>query len=134
MMNVILMGLIKRANTTAADVLPTINVDRWDNVTNALGINQSNTTTIDPNYGTALWNMMGAYVDAIGPLAWVILFAIPFIMMWITHSDMVPAGILGIILGIYVAGFIGGAYLWLGVVFMVISGVTVLWSLYQKRG
>ena len=135
-MNPFLIGLAHRANTTAADVVATLNTTRYDAIMNNVGLNTSNVTSSEgPNWGSALWNIAGVYIDPIGMAPFfLIVFALPFIMMWIVHADMVPAGIIGLLLGVYIFGFIGSSYAYLGILFMVISGATIIWSLWQKRG
>jgi hypothetical protein len=127
------MTLAHRVNTTAADVIANISAIRWDNLTEQWG-GMSNSTTEGPNWGTALWNIVLMYPDSVGPIAWVILFSIPFLMMWITHADIVPAALVGLFFGIYVFAYIGDQYYFVGVLLIALAISSILYSLYQKRG
>lgn len=128
-----MIGLVHRVNTTAADVIENISVVRYENITNALGLNSTNVSA-EPNIGSALWHTGGVYSDALGIVAWVILFSIPFIGMWVAQKDMVPAGIVGIFIGLYVFAYIGNEYLFFGMAMIAIAITSIVWSLYQKRG
>jgi len=54
--------------------------------------------------------------------------------MWITHADMVPASIVGIFFGVYIAFYVSGSFMGVGGLFIVIGTATILWSMSQKRG
>ena len=124
---------IHRLNTSSVDVIPTINTLRFTNITGGFG-GEMNNTNLSPNWGAIVQNVAYVYPDAMGQIAWVLLFAIPFLMMWIGHADMVVPGIAGIFLGLFVYGFIGSDYAGVAGAFVMISIVSILWSLLQKRG
>ena len=129
----VLIALPHRVNTTAADQIGNISAIRWNDLVNIFG-GTSNTTTGPPNWGMGLWYLMLQYPDALGPIAYVILFSMPFVMMWITHADVVPAAIVGIFLGLYVAYFVSGVYFMVGMIFVAVALTTVIWSLALRRG
>jgi hypothetical protein len=128
-----LIGLAHRINTTAADVIPNISVGRYDNITADLGFNQSN-VSVDPNWGSALWNTISVYPDVMGITAWVVLFSTPFVMLWIAQKDIVPAAILGIVAGVYIFAFIGSEYRFFGIAVIMLALASIVWSIWQKRG
>lgn len=129
----LLLGLPHRINTTPANRISNISAIRWDELINQFG-GYDNETVSGPNWGQGLWSLMIQYPDAVGPIAYVIMFSMPFVMMWITHADMVPAAIVGVFFGLYVAFFVGDAYFWVGIVLIALAITTVLWSLAQRRG
>lgn len=129
----LIVGLPHRVNTTSANQISNISAVRWDELINQFG-GYGNTTTGAPNWGAGLWSLMMMYPDAIGPIAYVVMFSLPFVMMWITHADMVPAGIVGIFFGLYITFFVGDVYFWVGIALMALAITTVLWSLSQRRG
>lgn len=128
-----IIALPHRVNTTSSDQIGNISPVRWDELINQFG-GYGNTTSGPPNWGQALFSLMMQYPDAVGPIAYVIVFGMPFIMMWITHADMVPAGIVGVFFGVYIAFFINDAYFWVGIALIALAMSTVLWSLYLRRG
>lgn len=127
------MTLAHRVNTTAADVIQNISAIRFSNLTDQWG-GYNNTTTDGPNWGQSLWHIVSVYPDVVGPIAWVILFSIPFLMMWITHADIVPTALVGIFFGVYIFAYIGNEYYFVGLAFIAVAIASILWSLYQKRG
>jgi hypothetical protein len=128
-----LIGLPNRIPAGPGNTISNISAIRWDELINQFG-GYDNETVSGPNWGQGLWSLMMQYPDYVGPIAYVILFAMPFVMMWITHADMVPAAIVGVFFGLYVAFFVGDAYFWVGIVLIALAITTVGWSLYQRRG
>lgn len=126
------MPLIHRANTTAADMISNISASRFTNITNEWG-GYANDTVSAPNWGTALYQIVSVYPDFLGQIAWLIIFLIPFAMMWVGHADVVPAATIAIFFGLYVVAYIGNQYFWMGIVMMMVGLATVLWSLYNRR-
>lgn len=129
----LIMGWASRAMANPAETVPTLNVDRLTNITNSWGGNATNVSVV-PDFGTLISTVVGIYPEHVGVLAWVVLFALPFIMMWITNSDMVPAGVIGIFFGAYIFGFVGSQFAYVGIVFIVIAISSIVWSMWQKRG
>lgn len=127
------MTLVPRVTANATDVIANISPSRWDQFVGLWG-GYSNTTTEVMDPGSFLLVVSSQYPDIVGPIAYLILFAIPFIMMWIAHADMVPAAIIGIFFGLYISFYIGGSYFNVGLLFIGIAFTSVIWSLAQKRG
>lgn len=127
------MTLVHRANTTAANVIQNISALRWDNLTAQWG-GFSNTTTGAPNWGTVIWQVVSVYPDYVGPIAFLLLFGLPFIMMWIAHADMVPAAIVGFFFALYIFAYIGNQYAFAAIGCMMIAATSIIWSIWQKRG
>jgi hypothetical protein len=105
---------------------------RFSNFTNTFGGNNPNFTSI-PDIGTALWTIVNVYPDFLGQVAWFILFAIPFLMMWLSHADMVPAAAIALVLGIYIVGFVGDQYFGVGMALCILAGSSIVWSLWLRR-
>jgi hypothetical protein len=81
-----------------------------------------------------IFQVVNVYPDFLGQVGWLLLFGIPFIMMWIAHADMTAAAVVGFIIGVYVVGFLGSQYMGLGIAMMCIAVAAEIWSLLQKRG
>lgn len=128
-----ILAYTARIKANISTTIPTIAVDRFTNITDSWGGYNATNTSI-PNFGSAIYSIVSVYPDAIGQLVWVILFALPFLMMWITNADMVPAGVIGIFFGVYIFAFIGSQYGYVAVAFIIISVASIAWSMWQKRG
>ena len=128
-----LIDLIHRANTSSTDVISNISILRYTNITDAMGL-EANNTVNSPNWGLTLFHLLNVYPDYLGQIAYVIIFSIPFVMMWIAHADMTGPAIVGFFLGIYVFAFVGSQYQFAGIGFLAISTAALIWSLWQKRG
>ena len=126
------MPLIHRANTTSADMISNISATRFNEVTTQFG-GYANDTVTGPNWGTALFSIVNVYPDFLGQIAWLIIFLIPFAMMWVGHADVVPAATIAVFFGLYVVAYIGNQYFWIGILMMMVGLSTVLWSLYNRR-
>lgn len=121
-----------RAMANASYNISNISSDRASSFINTFGANNANFTSV-PDWGTALWQIVNVYPDFVGPIAWFVLFAIPFMMMWMGHADLVPAGALGFFMGIYITGFVGGAYFGIGILLCMVSFASIVWSLWLRR-
>lgn len=121
-----------RTMANASHVIPNISTVRFDNITGAWGGWADNQTGA-PDWGLMLWNIASVYPDAVGPIAWVILFSAPFIMMWLAHADMVPAAILGIFFGLYVFAFIPDNYSYVAIAMIMLAATVILLQVWQKR-
>jgi hypothetical protein len=75
----------------------------------------------------------GAYTAPLGPLAYVIIFAIPFLMMWITQRDMTLPGIVGALLGLFIIIRLPAEFHLVATTFIAISIVAVVYSLVKER-
>lgn len=131
-----LISTMYRATANSSDLIPNISTVRLENITKAWGGNDANFTGA-PDWGLMLWNVVNVYPDAVGPIAWFILFSIPFIMMWLSYADMVPAAIVGIFFGIYVFTYVAAGsttVMTIGIAMMVLAMVSMIWSMWQKRG
>jgi hypothetical protein len=83
------------------------------------------------NWTNIIYNSVMIYPDMIGVLAFVLLSAMPFGMMWIAHGNMKMAGIIGLFTGLFLfrylpAGFQAGA-----IMCIVISAVATVWGLMK---
>ena len=91
-----------------------------------------NTTVDAPNFGMLIWNSLMVYQDSIGQVAWVIMFSLPFLMMWIVQSDMTLAAIVGMLFSLYVFLKLPQEYIVFSVGAFCICIAALLWSLYKR--
>lgn len=124
---------IHRLNTTSADVISNISVLRYTNLTEQWG-GAANDTISAPNWGQMVFHIINIYPDMMGQIAWVILFSIPFVMMWLTHDSILSASTTGIFLGIFVYFFIGSQFQFYAIGLSCLSLAVLIWSIMQKRG
>jgi len=125
------MTLAARVTANASNVIGNISALRFENFTEQWG-GYSNTTTGPPNWGMIVQSVVQVYPDFLGQVAWLGLFMIPFMMMWVAFSDIIPVAIVGIFFGLYVFAYVGSQYQALAVLFIGLSVAGVLWGLWQK--
>ena len=117
-----------RPNTTTT--LTPVPTSRLQIITDLWG--GYNTTTESPNWGMLIYNAGMVYQDAIGQIAWVILFALPFLMMWIVQADMTLPSLVGMLFSLYVFLKLPTQYIMLSVGMFAISIAALIWSLYRR--
>ena len=93
-----------------------------------------NTTTESPNFGLLIYNSILPYSDSMGQIAWVILFAIPFVMMWIAGADMTLAAIVGMLFSLYIFLKLPQQYIVFAVGALAICISALIFSLYKRIG
>jgi hypothetical protein len=125
------MTLAARVTSNASDVIGNISALRFENFTEQWG-GASNTTTGPPNWGMIIQSVVQVYPDFMGQMAFLILFIIPFMMMWVAFSDIIPPAIVGIFFGLYVFAYVGSQYQGLGIIFIALSIGALIWGLWQK--
>jgi hypothetical protein len=121
-------SIILPTSTVTISPIPT---NRLNSFLQTLG-NASSTPVVDPNFGMMLFNLASVYVDSLGQIAWVIMFAIPFIMMFIAGSDMRLPSIVGIMASLYVFLHLPQQYIVFGVACFMICLSALLYSLYRR--
>jgi hypothetical protein len=89
-------------------------------------------TTSSPNWGLLIYNGIMVYQDSLGQIVWVIIFAIPFIMMFIAQADMTMAAIVGMIFSLYIFAKLPAPYITFVVGCFCVSIAALLWSLYKR--
>jgi hypothetical protein len=124
-------GLIAGSRVMANETIATVATPHFANVS-AYFINSTNNETMEaPNYGMWFWNALQVYQDFLGPIAYLLIFILPFAMIWIAHGDTRLLCILGLITGPFVFFFVGGAWAAAAVIIMVISVVSLIWRLMR---
>jgi hypothetical protein len=122
------MIIIGAARVMANTTLATINNTRFGNVT-TLFFNGSNQTSSPPAWAPAIQTLIGVYPDFLGPIAYLLLFLIPFGMIWMAHGNMKLLGILGIITSIFVAAYLPSNFFAAAVICMVVSVAGFIWGM-----
>lgn len=105
---------------------------RYDNVTTMLFNGSSNVSTSSPNWTGAVTQSIGIYPDFIGPMAYLLIFLIPFGMMWMSHGNMKIIGILGIITSAFVFAYLPSNFVAAAVLCMAVSCVGFIWGLFKQ--
>lgn len=130
-MSILARILIAAPRDMAAVPLETIPIPRWGNVTEGLigGYNQTNQT---PDWAPAVTGIMSVYPDFLGPLALVIIFSIPFFMMWLSNGNMKLIGFVGLLVGGFVFFYLPSNYALAAIIFIIISAAGLLWGLFKQ--
>ena len=115
----------------AVTPLATVPIERLNNITEALfgGWNETNQT---PNWEPVITNSVAVYTDFLGPVAFLLIFLIPFGMMWLAHGNMKLLSILGIIVGLFVNAYLPANYAAAAIICIVVAAATLVWSLFKQ--
>lgn len=123
-------ALTNTSRPIAYQTFATYNMTRYEAFIGTFG---GNTTTEQPvNFGMMIYNLIGVYPDAIGQIAYVIIFAIPFVMMYIVQADLTLPALIGIAWSMYVFLKVPEQYMVFGIGCFAISTSALLWSLYKR--
>lgn len=128
-------GNFTRPTVDPSETIATVSTSAYNSIINSIGGNTSpaNATAAKPNWTQFLTATINPYVTQMGYLAYVIIFAIPFLLMWLMHGDMVPAAVAGIIVGGFGLTFLPSEYHLLAGVFVALAVVAVVYSLLKER-
>ena len=115
------------ANTTIAPIL----IPRFPAIINdTFGGNVSVNVT-RPNWTSAIINTIMVYPDAMGFIAYVIMWLIPFAMMFISQGNARMAAVVGCLTIAFAGFFIGGIYYTIGTVLILLTLVGVVVGLFR---
>lgn len=118
----------------ASATIPTLSTDLKDDLIDSLGgedVTAAGEDTID--WPALVGTTAGAYTGTLGPLALLLIFAIPFTMMWITQRDMTLPGLAGALLGLFIIVRLPSDFHLVAVAFICISIMAVIYSLVKER-
>ena len=118
----------------ATEPIDNVSTSLVDDLINSLG----GETVPEPGNDTINWTglistIAGAYTSVLGPLAYTLIFSIPFLMMWITQRDMTLPGLVGALFGLFIIVRLPAEFHLVAVTFIAISIVAVVYSLVKER-
>ena len=118
----------------ATEPIDNVSTSLVDDLINSLG----GETVPEPGNDTINWTGListigGAYTSVLGPLAYTLIFSIPFLMMWITQRDMTLPGLVGALFGLFIIVRLPAEFHLVAVTFIAISIVAVVYSLVKER-
>ena len=118
----------------ANESIDNVSTSLVDDLINSLG----GETIPEPDEDTINWTglistIAGAYTSVLGPLAYTLIFSIPFLMMWITQRDMTLPGLVGALFGLFIIVRLPAEFHLVAVTFIAISIVAVVYSLVKER-
>ena len=118
----------------ATEPIDNVSTSLVDDLINSLG----GETVPEPGEDTINWTGListigGAYTSILGPLAYTLIFSIPFLMMWITQRDMTLPGLVGALFGLFIIVRLPAEFHLVAVTFIAISIVAVVYSLVKER-
>ena len=123
--------IVATARIMANTTISTLATPHFANVSKYF-INGTNETSGPPDYGMWFTNAIQIYPDLVGPIAYLLIFLIPYAMLWISNGDLRLITVLGLITGLYVFLFIGGTWAAFAVLAMLISVIGTAWRLYRS--
>lgn len=126
--------ILATAREMAVSTIATIPQSRYTNVTTLLfngSANQTSPATV-PNWSSAIVNLVSIYPDFLGPIAYLLIFLIPFGMMWMAHGNMKLLGILGFITGVFVFAFLPANFTAAAILCMGVSLAGAIWGVFKQ--
>lgn len=120
--------LIAAPRIMANDTIATIATPHFSNVS-AYFINGTNETSAPPDYGMWFTNAIMLYPDFIGPIAYLLIFFIPFGMIFMSHGDIRIISVLGLMTAPFIIYYLSGPIV--AAAFLVIFGALIglVWRL-----
>lgn len=122
--------IINLARVMANTTIQTIATQHFQNVS-AYFINGTNETSAPPDYGMWVQNAIWIYPDMVGPIAYLLIFFIPFGMIFMSHGDIRLIGVLGLITGPFVILYLAGPYVAIAVLVMLAAFVGIVWRMMR---
>lgn len=127
---------IARVNTTTTlTMIPTARYEEWINI---FGGDEPVTAepVPTPNWTGWITVSLGVYTDAFSPVGWVavlLLYAIPFVMLWLMQGNATLPLVLGTMAGVYIIPRLPAQYQPIAIGFIAISALAIFYSLFKER-
>ena len=122
---------------TAVTTIATIPPEPYDRMMDIFGGNETdvtnNTDTYLPDMLQFLKIVEVSYTDILGMVALVIIFATPFLLMWIIGESTTLPAVIGIILGGFVLYRLPESYHLLAIGFIILGVAAVIYRLMKER-
>lgn len=114
----------------ATETIATIATPHFANVSSYF-INGTNESYGPPSFKD--WGVEGVnvYVDIMGPIAYLLIFFIPFGMIWMAHGDTRLLSILGLITGAFVLAYLPSTWAAAAGIVIVAAIVSLIWRLMR---
>jgi PKD repeat protein len=124
-------GYSPHMRSMAVETIATIPTERYNAIMGILAFT-GNETTDTPNFSALPPEIIGTYTDYMGPIALLIVFLIPFGMIWMSHGNMKLLSILGFITCLFVFWYLPANYAYAAWICMGISCVGFMWGLWKQ--
>lgn len=123
------------ARVMATTAFTPVSTEAYNRLYESIGGNTSPESEAESliNWTEFLGATLSPYTLLIGNLAMVIIFSIPFILMWLMQSNMTPAAVAGLIIGVFLLAFLPAEYSLLAGILVVFALVAVVYSLFKER-
>jgi hypothetical protein len=132
----VIAGNWTRPNASNLTAIPTIDESYTDTLMGEFTTNSSNvtnTTQILPNLPGLGYLAMSAYTDILGNVAAGIIFAIPFLMMWIMGNSVTLPSVIGIMEGGFILYRLPEQFHLVAVGFIALSVIAIIYSLLKEK-
>jgi hypothetical protein len=123
-----IIGVAREMASTTIEPIP---IPRFANLTVQLFGGNSSTYNGTPQWSEAIKNMVSVYPDFLGPSAFLIIFLIPFGMIYMSHGNMKLLGILGFLVGLFVLMYLPSNYVAAALFCVIISIVGFIYGLLR---
>lgn len=100
-----------------------------------LALNETyvNETASERDFGGLVSELFSIYSDVLGPIALLIVFAMPFAALWIMQKDMLIPGGIGLMFSSFILVKLPADFQAVAVLMMALSVTGVLYAMYTRR-
>lgn len=88
----------------------------------------------NPNFETFLGAIATPHTDLYGNLFYVILYGLPFVFIWLFQGSAKIPAVLGVILGPLFLSYFNPDYVPLSILFVILTFVGIIYTVYKERG
>lgn len=110
-------------NTTSKDIMDFLGLDTP----------YENATASKKDYGGLISGLFSVYSDVLGPIALLIVFAMPFAALWIMQRDMLIPGGIGLMFSSFILIKLPADFQAVAVLMMAVSVAGVIYAMYTRR-
>lgn len=100
-----------------------------------LALNETyvNETASERDFGGLVSELFSIYSDVLGPIALLIVFAMPFAALWIMQKDMLIPGGIGLMFSSFILVKLPADFQAVAVLMMALSVTGVIYAMYTRR-
>lgn len=113
----------------ASDQAPSLSEGAYDELHDSIEANGSGFGFV--NFTKS---MVTSYTNVMGNMFFLIIFALPYLMMWLRQQNIIIPAVTGIIMGTLMIQYLPSSYQFIAVSFIGLSITAILYTLYHRRG
>lgn len=117
---------VRKEMATSADEVATIDNPGYATIIEEVG-------NVAPDFEVVLYGSMEPYITLFDNMAFLVIFGLPFVMMWIRQESMIMPALFGLMFGTLIFAFLPAQFAATASAMIVLSIMGIIFTFYKER-